>query len=38
MLIGYRVQYKFLKFGVGWLRIGDLRLGGIGWLRLMVVI
>jgi len=38
MLIGYRVQQKFLKFGVGWLRIGNLRLGGIMWLKLMVVI
>ena len=38
MLIGYRVQYKILKFEVGWLRVRNLRLGGVVWLKLMVVI
>jgi len=37
-LIGYRVQYKFLEFGVGWLRVGNLRLDGVVWLKLMLVI
>ena len=38
MLIGYRVQYQFSQFGIGWLHVGNLRLDGIVWLKLGVVI